>query len=51
MAVLQTDYSKEADRKRKVGQLTAKEKAQQKDLLTKIARLQAKAKKDEALQP
>ena len=55
--MLRRDYSKEAARKKKGGALSAKEKAQfekikaqQKDLLAKIDRLQAKAKKDKVLQ-
>lgn len=54
---LRKDYSKEAARKKKGGELTAKEKeqfekikAQQKDLIAKIDKLEAKAKKDKALE-
>ena len=54
---LRMDYSKEAARKKKGGELTAKEKADfakikanQMELLTKIDQLQAKAKNDPALQ-
>lgn len=54
---LRKDYSKEAARQKKGGELTAKEKtqfekikAQQKDLLAKIDKLQGKAKKDKALE-
>ena len=57
LATLRQDYSKEAARKKKGGELTAEEKAQfekikaqQKDLLAKIDKLQAKAQKDKALQ-
>jgi hypothetical protein len=57
IALLRTDFSKEAARKKKGGELTAKEKAefdkiktQQKELLTKIAKLEAGAKKDKALE-
>jgi hypothetical protein len=57
LAILRTDYSKEALRKQKGGELTAKEKAefakikaQQKDLIAKIDKLKAKAKKDKALE-
>jgi hypothetical protein len=56
LAILRTDFSKEAARKKKGGELTAKEKAefekvraQQKDLLAKIEKLKAKASKDKAL--
>src|SRR6266487_6458052 len=56
IALLRTDFSKEAARKKKGGELTAKEKAefekiksQQKELLAKIAKLEAGAKKDKAL--
>jgi len=55
--LLRRDYSKEAARKKKGGELTAKEKADfakikahQKELLAKIDALQAKAKKDKALE-
>ncbi|HEX9423995.1 MAG TPA: hypothetical protein VF899_12195 [Pyrinomonadaceae bacterium] len=57
IALLRTDFSKEAARKKKGGELTAKEKAefekikaQQKELLAKIAKLEAGAKKDKALE-
>ena len=57
IALLRTDFSKEAARKKKGGELTAKEKAefdkikaQQKVLLAKIAKLEAGAKKDKALE-
>jgi hypothetical protein len=57
IALLRTDFSKEAARKKKGGELTAKEKAefdkikaQQKELLAKIAKLEADAKKDKALE-
>jgi hypothetical protein len=57
IALLRTDFSKEAARKKKGGELTAKEKAefekikaQQKELLTKIAKLEADSKKDKALE-
>src|ERR1700704_187681 len=56
LAILRTDFSKEAARKKKGGDLTAKEKAefekikaQQKDLIAKIDKLKAKAGKDKAL--
>ncbi|MEP6604400.1 MAG: hypothetical protein ABJB69_10680, partial [Spartobacteria bacterium] len=56
IAILRTDFSKEAARKKKGGELTDKEKAefekikaQQKDLLGKIDKLKAKAGKDKAL--
>jgi hypothetical protein len=57
IAMLRTDFSKEAARKKKGGELTVKEKAdfdkikaQQKELLAKIAKLEAGAKKDKALE-
>ena len=57
IALLRTDFSKEAARKKAGGELTAKEKAdfdkikaQQKELLVKIAKLEAGAKKDKALE-
>jgi len=57
IALLRTDFSKEAARKKKGGELTTKEKAdfdkikaQQKELLAKIAKLEAGAKKDKALE-
>jgi hypothetical protein len=57
IALLRTDFSKEAARKKKGGELTAKEKAefekiktQQKELLGKIAKLEAGAKRDKALE-
>jgi hypothetical protein len=53
---LRTNYSKEAARKKQGGELTAKEKAefekikaQQKDLLAKISKLEKSAQKDKAL--
>jgi hypothetical protein len=56
LAILRTDFSKEAARKKKGGELTAKEKAQfekikaqQKDLIAKIDKLKVKASKDKAL--
>ena len=57
LAVLRTDFSKEAARKKKGGELTAKEKeefakikAQQKALMVKVKALEGKAKKDKALE-
>src|SRR5438105_7859603 len=57
IALLRTDFSKETARKKKGGELPAKEKAefekikaQQKELLAKIAKLEAGAKKDKALE-
>jgi hypothetical protein len=57
LALLRTDFSKEAERKKKGGELTEKEKAQfekiqaqQKELLAKIKKLEAEAKKDKALE-
>jgi hypothetical protein len=57
IALLRTNFSKEAARKKKGGELTANEKAefdkikaQQKELLAKIAKLEASAKKDKALE-
>src|SRR5438270_7356999 len=57
LALLRTDFSKEAERKKKGGDLTAKEKAQfekikaqQKEVLAKIKKLEAEAKKDKALE-
>ncbi|MEY2542365.1 MAG: hypothetical protein QOI22_1967, partial [Verrucomicrobiota bacterium] len=57
LAILRTDFSKEAARKQKGGALTDKEKAefekikaQQKDLIAKIDKLKAKAGKDKALE-
>jgi len=57
IALLRTDFSKEAARKKKGGDLTAKEdaefdkiKAQQKELLAKISKLDVDAKKDKALE-
>lgn len=57
LAILRTDFSKEADRKKKGGELTAKEKEQfakikkqQGDLLAKVKALEAKAKKDKGLE-
>ena len=55
--MLRTDFSKEAARKKKGGELTAKEKAefdkikaQQKELLAKIKTLEKTAQKDKALE-
>lgn len=57
IALLRTDFSKEAARKKKGGELTAKEKAEfdkikarQKELLAKISKLDVDAKKDKALE-
>jgi hypothetical protein len=57
IAMLRTDFSKEAARKKKGGELTAKEKtefdkikAQQKELLAKIKTLEKAAQKDKALE-
>src|SRR5437763_3213465 len=57
LAILRTDFSKEAERKKKGGDLTEKEKAQferikgkQKELLAKIKKLEGEAKKDKALE-
>ena len=57
IALLRTDFSKEAARKKKGGELTAKEKAdfekiktQQKALLAKIQKLEKAAQKDKALE-
>src|SRR5882762_5731390 len=57
LAMLRTDFSKEAERKKKGGDLTEKEKAefekikaQQKALLAKIKKLEGEAKKDKALE-
>lgn len=57
LAMLRTDFSKEAERKKKGGELNALEKrefakikADQKTLLSKIKELERKAKKDKALQ-
>ena len=57
IALLRTNYSKEAARKKKGGELTAKEKAefekiktQQKDLLAKISKVEKSAQKDKALE-
>ena len=56
LAVLRTDFSKEAARKKQGGELTAKEKEQfakikkqQADLLARMKALEAKAKKDKGL--
>lgn len=56
IALLRTDFSKEAARKEEGGELTAKEKAEfekiksrQKELLAKITKLEKAAQKDEAL--
>src|SRR5258708_7226885 len=57
LAILRTDFSKEAERKKKGGDLTAQEKAQfekikaqQKDLLAKIKKLEGEAKKNKAME-
>src|SRR5437867_1500041 len=57
IALLRTDFAKEAARKKAGGEITAKEKAdfdkikaQQKGLLVKNAKLEAGAKKDKALE-
>src|SRR5438874_7908238 len=57
IALLRTDFSKEAARKKKGGELTAKEKAdfekiktQQKALIAKIQKLEKAAQKDKALE-
>ena len=57
IAYLRTDFSKEAARKKKGGELTAQEKAafdkikaQQKDLLARVEKLRKEAKKDPALE-
>jgi hypothetical protein len=57
IALLRTDFSKEAARKKKGGELTSKEKAefekikaQQKELLAKIKKLESAAQKDKALE-
>ena len=57
LAILRTDFSKEAERKKKGGELTAVEKnlfakikADQKTLLTKVKELERKAKKDKPLE-
>ena len=57
LALLRTDFSKEAERQKKGGELTAQEKAQfekikaqQKELLVKIKKLEVEAKKDKALE-
>jgi hypothetical protein len=57
IALLRTDFSKEAARKKQGGELTAEEKtefnkikAQQKDLLAKINKLEKAAQKDKALE-
>src|SRR5262245_56106478 len=57
IALLRTNFSKEAARKKKGGELTANEKtefekikAQQKDLLAKISKLEKSAQKDKALE-
>jgi hypothetical protein len=57
IALLRTDFSKQAARKKKGGELTAKEKAefekiksQQKELLTKIAKLENASQKGKALE-
>ena len=57
LAILRTNFSKEAERKKKGGELTAVEKklfakikADQKTLLTKIKELERRAKKDKSLE-
>jgi len=57
IALLRTNYSKEATRKKTGGELTAQEKtdfekikAQQKDLLAKVSKLEKSAQKDKALE-
>jgi hypothetical protein len=57
LTLLRTDFSKEAERKKKGGELTDKEKtqfekikAQQKELLAKISKLEGETKKDKALE-
>jgi len=57
IAILRTDFSKEAMRKKKGGELTAKEKeqfekikVQQKTLVAKISKLEKAAKKDKGLE-
>jgi hypothetical protein len=57
LAILRTDFSKEAERKKKGGELSEKEKAQfekikaqQKALLAKIKKLEGETKKDKALE-
>ena len=57
IALLRTQYSKEAERKKKGGELTASEKAafgkikaQQKELLAKLKKLEKEASKDKALE-
>lgn len=57
LAILRTDFSKEAARKKKGGDLSEKEKAQfekikaqQTELLAKINKLETEAKKDKALE-
>jgi hypothetical protein len=57
IALLRTNFSKEAARKKQAGELSAKEKAdfdkiktQQKELLAKISRLEKAAQKDKALE-
>jgi hypothetical protein len=57
LAILRTDFSKEAERKKKGGELSDREKAQfekikaqQKELLAKIKKLEGEAKKDKALE-
>jgi len=57
IGLLRTNYSKEAARRKKGGDLTAKEKtefekikAQQRDLLAKISKLEKSAQKDKALE-
>ncbi|HZR78239.1 MAG TPA: hypothetical protein VFA58_03480 [Chthoniobacterales bacterium] len=57
LALLRTNFSKEAERKKKGGELTAKEKAQfekikaqQKEMVAKINKLEGEAKRDKALE-
>jgi len=57
LAILRTDFSKEAERKKKGGELTDKEKSEfekikgeQKELLAKIKKLEKEAAKDKALE-
>jgi hypothetical protein len=57
LALLRTDFSKEAERKKKGGELTAQEKAEldkikanQKELLAKLKKLEKEASKDKALE-
>jgi hypothetical protein len=57
LTILRTDFSKEAERKKKGGELTGNEKAQfnkikgqQKELIAQIRKLESEAKKDKALE-